>query len=211
MAKIANITASSSKSDRFLVTFEDGTEIKTGAEQIAGFGLYSGKEYADDDYSQLLEELSLQSAIQRAARMLGGAELSKREVEKRLIRKGEDPEIARLSVEWLESKGFINDREYANSIVSYYFARKYGKARIRNELFKRGIDREMWDEVMIDLDRMEDSAYDFIVKKLNGGADADDMRRAEATLRRRGFTAGEARAAMIKYADAIEGTWETVL
>jgi SOS response regulatory protein OraA/RecX len=53
---------------------------------------------------------------------------------------------------------------------------------------------------------MEEAAYEFLVKKLRGSGDKDDLRRATDALLRRGFSYEEARAAVRSY---IENAVET--
>jgi len=189
------------KKDSFAVTFDDGTELRVSAAQIADFAVHSGRVLSDDEYMELRESLSLSSAKARALRILGSRMLSAREIEKRLRSKGESAETAQLTVKWLEEIGAINDEDHANSIVNYYAGKGYGKARIRDELFKRGIDREIWEDAMSCIDDNGDAAFEFISKKLAGSRDKDDLRRATDTLCRRGFSYDEARTAINRYLD----------
>jgi len=205
---IESVTPIKDKKDSFTVLFDDGTETKVNAAQIADFGIHSGREYSEDEYKELLESLSLSSSKARALRMLGSRSLSAREIKKRLESKGESREIAEQTVEWLEDIGMVDDAGYAASIVGYYSAKAYGKARIRDELFKRGIDRELWDEVMCGVEGTNDAVYEFLLKKLRGSIEKDELRRAADTLCRRGFSYGEAREAINDYLEKIEETKE---
>ena len=157
------------------------------------------------------ENADLNSAKARAMRILGNRYLSAREMEKRLINKGETAGTAQQTVQWLEDIGAVNDKEYAASIVRHYIAKGFGLARIREELYKRGIDREMWDEALSDLDGMEDAAYEFVEKRLRGESGKDELRRATNALCSRGFSYEEARAAVNRYLESIEGAGDSRL
>ena len=212
--RIERVIKSEGKTEKYVVLFDDGTEIKVTAVQIADYGIYSGRELPDEDYAELRGDLAVSSAKTRALRILGNRNLSAREIEKRLVRKGESSEAAEQAVEWLENIGAINDAEYAESIVRHYSSKGYGVARIRDELFRRGIDRELWEEALSIIGDMEDTAYEFLVKKLRGSRDKDELRRAADTLHRRGFSYDEARAAVRRYmgeagAEDTEGAEET--
>jgi len=196
---IEKLARSEKRSDRFILIFDDGTEIRVSASQIADFGLYSGKELTQEEYSELREGLKLSSSRARAVRMLGSRNLSAREIERRLIGKGESAETAHCTVEWLEDIGAINDTEYAAAIVKHYSGKGYGAARIRDELFRRGIPRDLWDDALVSYDGMEDAAYGFLEKKLRGSCDPDDLRRATDSLCRRGFRYEEAKDAVRRY------------
>ena len=140
---------------------------------------------------------------ERALKILGNRSLSAREVEKRLIAKGDSQTVAEQTVEWLKDIRMIDDNEYAASIVKYYSTKGYGTARIKDELFKRGIERELWDEALEKIDNAEDAAIDYLEKKLKGDTSKDALRRAESNLCRRGFSYAEARAAIKNYLERI--------
>ena len=231
---IESVTKIKDKKDSFAVSFDDGTEIKVSAAQIADFGIHSGRELSEGEYAELLDSLSLSSSKARALRMLGSRNLSAREIEKRLVGKGESRETAGKTVEWLEEIGMVDDAAYAASIVSHYAGKAYGKARIRDELYRRGIDRELWDEAMSGIDGADGSGgaggagaaggyagadaagvadgageaggavYSLIDKKLKGSRDRDDLRRAIDMLCRRGFSYEEAREAIKRYLEESE-------
>ena len=160
----------------------------------------------DDECGELREGAELSSSKARALRILGSRSLSAREIEKRLLNKEIPEQTARLTVEWLEDIGAINDAEYADSIVRHYFSKGHGIARIKDELHKRGIDREMWEEAIEGAGDPEDAAYDYITKKLKGSCGKDESRRVTDALCRRGFSYGEVRAAMNRYTESLEET-----
>jgi len=146
---------------------------------------------------------ALASSKKRAVKILGNRQMSTREVEKRLVNKGEAEETARKTVEWLEDIGAINDEQYAEAIVRHYCAKGYGLARIKDELFRRGIPREMWEDAIAGVTDFEDSAIRFLEKKLGGSSDKNELRRAEGALLRRGFSYEEARAAVRRYLEEL--------
>jgi regulatory protein len=148
---------------------------------------------------------NLESTKKRALRILGNRNYSKQEMQSRLISKGETPENAAEAVKWLVELGYINDYDYATLIVRHYSAKGYGVARIKSELSKRGIPRDLWDEKLTELDdsEMNDVAFAFLQKKLRGSNDKDDLRRAKDALVRRGFSYDDARAAVSRYIDAL--------
>ena len=149
---------------------------------------------------------NLESSKKRALRILGNRNFSEQEMRKRLTSKGESEENAEEVVGWLVELGYINDSDYASLIVNHYSGKGYGLSRIRDELYKRGIPRDLWDDklAMLDEEDMNDSALEFLRKKLRGSEDKDDLRRASDSLVRRGFSYDEARAAMNRYLEDLE-------
>ena len=203
--KVENVAKSAKRADKFVVSFDSGDEITVSAAHIADFGLYSGREFSEDEYSELISTIEMSASKARAIRILGSRSLSAKEVERRLESKGESAETAGATVEWLKENGLINDTEYAASIVSHYLAKGYGPARVKDELYRRGIPRETSEAALsgLDLSGSENAAYDYIEKKLRGSTDKDDLRKVTNALYRRGFNYDDARAAVRKYVENI--------
>jgi regulatory protein len=153
----------------------------------------------DMDFPDQLDEMQQGRSRKRAMKILGSRFMSASEMEKRLVTKGDSAQTAQETVQWLEDIGAVNDVEYAGAIVRHYCAKGYGIARIKDELFKRGIARDLWDEALGGLEGMKDAAYEYLKKKLKGGNDKDDLRRATDALCRRGFSYEEARFAVNRY------------
>ena len=202
--KIISIARLEKKKDKFSVVFEDGAEIQVSAVQIADFGIYSGREIADDEYVELCGAIALSSSKAKSLRILGNRNMSAGEVKKRLVSRGVAVETAGETVEWLESVGAVDDKEYAAMIVRHYASKGYGLARIKDELYKRGIPRDIWDEAIPEIEGFTDAAQDFLEKKLRGSSDKDDIRRATDALCRRGFSYSEAIDAVRHYLDMMD-------
>jgi len=137
----------------------------------------------------------------RALKILGNRNFSEQEMLKRLVSKGESQEDAEETVRWLVELGYINDSDYATLIINHYSAKGYGLARIRDELYKRGIPRDLWDDKLAELDDddMLDTALEFLRKKLRGSQEKDDLRRASDALVRRGYSYSDAKSAINRY------------
>ena len=149
---------------------------------------------------------NLESTKKRALRILGSRNYSEQEMLRRLVSKGEAEEDAAETVRWLVELGYIDDSNYATLIVSHYTQKGYGEARVKDELFKRGIPRDLWDEKLAVLNdsQTNDAALEFLSKRLRGSGDKDDLRRAKEALVRRGFSYDDANAAINRYLECRE-------
>ncbi len=106
--------------------------------------------------------------------------------------------------------GFINDREYAGMIVRYYAGGGYGPGRIRTELQRRGVPRQLWDEALEELPESTDAIDRLLAAKLRG-RDASDRRereRAAAALFRKGYSWENIRAALARYGQENDGSFD---
>ena len=121
--------------------------------------------------------------------MIGRQALSKKELQKRLVRKGSSEEDAAAAADWLEDIGALDDENYARVVARHYAAAGYGPAKVRDELYRRGVPRELWDAA-IEAECGDPAAAieRYAAAKLRGKtADEVALGRVAAGLRRRGF------------------------
>ena len=86
------------QSKRVKLVFDDDTVLKTQPYLLADFGLYSGMELTEEDYQALLAAAGKASAKARAVRIVAAAGVSEKELQKRLVRKGEEAADAQEAV-----------------------------------------------------------------------------------------------------------------
>ena len=99
--------------------FAEGITLRLYRQTIEDFGIYPGMEMDDDVYDRLRLAASQTSAKMRAVRIVSASSVSKRDLERRLIQKGEDPTQARLAVEWMSDLDLLDDRKTAEQIVHW--------------------------------------------------------------------------------------------
>lgn len=152
-----------------------------------------------------MAEEARERAKARALRLLEKRDYSKAELAAKLVEKGEDPTEAEAVSERMAELGFVNDENYAGMIVRHYAAKGFGRARIREELRKRRVARELWDAALCELPEQSDTVERLLETKLRGRApEGDDLRRACAALIRRGFSWDEVSAAAKRLSHGLE-------
>ena len=140
-----------------------------------------------------------EEAKKRALSLLDKRDYSRKMLIDKLTGKGISREDAAEVADWLVSLDVINDVRYAALVVRHYGRKGYGPLRIREELFHRGIDRELWDDSLRELIETGDSVYPLLEKKLRGSFASEDMERVRNYLLRRGFTREEVCSAFERY------------
>jgi len=205
---IKSITRLEKRKNLYVAALDDESELRLTAEQLVLFGIHAGQELSKNEFNRLRDEIELSTTKAQAIRTLGKGNLSSGEMKSRLRSKGASDEALQETVMWLEDMGLINDSEYAAMIVRHYFGKGYGVARIRDELFRRGIPRDLWDEAMQDntIDSTE-AALIYLRKKLRGSVDKDECNRANDALCRRGFSYEDARDALKTYIQQTENEY----
>ena len=202
---VVELTVSEKDHDRFKVGFDDGTEMKVRTAQVADFSLYKGRELSDEEYGELCGDAALSAAKSRAMNMLGRRSMSRGELIAKLREKGEVGDAAEKAADRMEELGVLNDEEYAAVVVRHYSAKGYGTAKIRDELYRRKIDKELWDKALEEAGDFEKSAEKYLAIKLRGRMpDKDELRKAADALYRRGFSRDEIRAAVNEYIGGLE-------
>ena len=206
MKKIEALEPSKHIQGRFLIRFEGERELlKVTENEVASFSLYSGRELEEDELAALQKAGRLSSAKARGARMLGERPLSRKELVRRLTEKGETPENAEAAADWLADIGALDEAGYARSVVRHYSGRGYGVQRIRQELYRRGIPREFWEDAMEERSDPEERITAFLNQKMRGHEnDPKQLKRAADALLRRGFRWEEIRAGLNRYGANIE-------
>jgi regulatory protein len=182
---------------RFLVTLEDGTEIRSTLAVVTDQRIYTGRELDEEALAAFRAASSLERTKNRAAELLSLRPMSCKELYDKLVQKGEPEQNAAAAVAWLLENRFLDDRNYAGMVVRHYAAKGYGPGRIRNELFRRGVPRELWEEALEELPEQDDEIDRLLRKKLRGDvSDRDALRKATDYLYRRGFKHEDIRAAV---------------
>lgn len=181
---------------RMTVELDDGRDIKSTLGVVTDMRLFSGRELDEDEVEELQTASKRAITRDRAVEMLSRRAYSHAEIQKKLIDKGEDEDTARYCADWLEERGLIDDESYAEAVARHYAAKGYGAGRVRAELSRRGISRELWDGAV---DAMpEDTAKidKFIASRLKDTNDRDEIRRVSQALMRRGYSWDDIRDAL---------------
>ena len=128
------------------------------------------------------------SARMRAVRIVSASSVSKRDLEQRLIHKGEVPEQAKAAVEWMEELDLLDDRKTAEQIVSSCIRKGYGMARAKQALYEKRIPKSLWEEALADYPDQSEKITEFLRSRLTEDADDREVKRAIDALLRRGHS-----------------------
>lgn len=200
--RIKEVKPSQRKKGRFLVVLEDGDILRITEEELLRFGLRSGEELGEETLEALRSSAKTSQVKAQAAGMIGRRALSKSELQRRLIRGGAAEADAQAAADWLEDIGAVDDPAYAAAVVRDYGRRGYGPARIREELRRRGVPRELWEVALEELPDSEDILDDLIRKRCRGDlSDPREVKRLSDGLLRRGFSWSQVKEALSRYTE----------
>ena len=199
MTRIERIQPSLHKKDRVLVCLTGGDLLRITPEELLRFGLRPGQELTEDVLEELRRAAARSQTRQRAAELAAGRMLSRKELSDRLVKKGADPQEAQETAQWLADLGAVDDAAYAGVIARHYAAMGYGPGRVRQELQRRGVPRDLWEDALAQLPDPEEAIDKFLAAKLRGKTPARaTLQRLSAALQRRGFQWQDIRPALAR-------------
>lgn len=194
---------------RFTVRLDTGEALRLLPAVVADFGLFEGCEIEDGTLRRIREANAKASAKARAVRIVSASGVSKRELRQRLVRKGESEDDAAGAVVWLEDLNLLDDRKTAQQLVASAVRKGYGRNRIKQILYQKGIPRELWEEALEELPEPEGAIEQFLSGKLRGRTpDQKEWKKLVDALMRRGYRWSEIQPVLGRYANAPDDEME---
>ena len=194
--QVESLKTAPDRAGRYWVTFDDGSKMGLYRQTVEDFALYSGKELDEQEAEALRTAAGQMSAKMRAVRIVSAASVSRRDLEARLVRKGENPQQAKEAVAWMEDLHLVDDRATAEQVVSSCISKGYGLMRAKQALYEKRIPKEYWDEVLADYPDQTEKITAFLKSRLDADFDEKQVRRAVDALIRRGHSYGTIRRAL---------------
>ena len=140
-----------------------------------------------------------EEAKARALKILERRDVSRKMLLDKLAEKGVADADAEEVADWLCGLGVVNDERFAGLVVRHYAAKGYGERRIREELYRRGIDRGLWDAALEELTGSDERLDRLLGAKLRGDASPENLQRTQNYLLRRGYSWEDIREATERY------------
>ena len=191
--RIESLKTSPDRAGRYWVSFDDGSRLGLYRQTVEDFALYTGKEMTEEELEQLKSAAGQMSAKMRAVRIVSASSVSKRDLQERLVRKGEDPDQAREAVEWMADLHLVDDRNTAEQVVHSCIAKGYGLARAKQALYEKRIPKKYWEEALAEYPDQSDKIESFLRSRLDADSDEKQIKKAIDALLRRGHSYGTVR------------------
>ena len=155
---------------------------------VEDFGLYTGKELSTEEMSALEESAGQMSAKMRAVRIVSASSVTKRDLEQRLVHKGEDPVQAKEAVRWMSDLNLLDDSRVAEQVVQRCINHGYGLQRAKQALYEKKVPKQYWDDALADYPDQLEKIIDFLHARLGSEYDERELKRAVDALMRRGHS-----------------------
>ena len=151
---------------------------------IINCGLKVGREFEKEELNELVSEAIKADVFETLLNILGQTALTEGVAKTKLRQKGFDDENIDFAIEKAISYGYINDKEYAKSYIQY--TKNKSKLRITSELFKKGIEKYIFDEFLNDYDELE-ACKNAMRSHINGELDKDEQKKLFQRFYMQGF------------------------
>ena len=194
--RIDSLKTTPDRAGRYAVHFSDGTSMRLYRQTVEDFALYTGKELTDEEMVSLQESAGQMSAKMRAVRIVSASSVTKRDLEQRLVSKGEDPDQAKEAVQWMSDLQLLDDSRVAEQVVQRCIAKGYGLMRAKQALYEKKVPKQYWDAALAEYPDQLEKITDYLHNHLGEEYDQRELKRAIDALMRRGHSYGVIRKAL---------------
>ena len=168
--RIEQLKTTPDRAGRYFVQFDNGSVLRLYRQTLEDYSLYSGMELSQEQYEQICKSAQELSAKMRAVRIVSASNVSKKDLENRLIQKGEKPADAHQAVRWLEELNLLDDEKTAEQIVHSCISKGYGLARAKQALYEKRIPKELWEDALADYPDQKETISEFLKSRIKRGA-----------------------------------------
>ena len=201
--------------DRASVFIDDAFAFGLDVELVVKEGVRKGVHLTAAAQRKLLTDQEVYAAKSATLGYVADRARTTGEVRRMLARRGFDADLAEDTVAAVERLGLLDDAGYALAFArSRFDARGYGPQRIRQDLIKRGVARDLIDAALDELPQEDVSAEarEQAAGKWRTLSGEEDLRKRKKKtmdfLVRRGYTYGDARDAVDALAAGEEDIWD---
>lgn len=191
------LTYKKGKGDKIHISIDGEYALTVDEMYFASLYLKDGQEISEEEYAELEETVNIRRAYNCAVSLLSRRDHSKKELLRKLKEKGYY-KGAEAAVEKLVQSGYVDDERFCRLYASELVRLKgYGKKRIEQELYRKGVDRDIIYNVLEEISFDSDTLSDIIKRKyLSKMSDEKGRQKVFNALMRLGYTYGEIRDAI---------------
>ena len=159
-----------------------------------------GSQIDDQQLKELIESSNIKRAKEKALWLISYRDHSKKELESK-VRNCSDIDSAKKAVEKLESVGLVDDEKFArNYAQQLLFVKHYSKKGAKYKLIEKGIDRDLADSVLEEIDFDSQEHIRIIIEhKYHNLSDEKTRRRAVSALQRKGYSWSDIKAVIDEF------------
>ena len=191
------LTYKKGQGDKIHISIDGEYKLTVDEMYFASLYLKDGQEISEEEYTGLEETVNIRRAYNCAVSLLSRRDHSKKELLQKLRDKGYSVG-AEAAIQKLCDGGYVDDERFCRLFASELVRLKgYGRKRVEQELYRKGISRDIIYDVLEEFTFDTDTLSDIIKRKyLSKMSDEKGRQKAFNALMRLGYTYGEIRDAL---------------
>lgn len=152
MGIITKIESQKKRDDRVNIYIDEKFFMAIYKELVFTFNLKKGQEIDPNNLKGILDDEMYMKAKNKALSILSKASQSEKQIRQKLAKDYEEDTIERV-IEFLQKYKFVDDEDLASRIVNTNVnLNKYGKNKIKQNLYNKGIDKSIIETAIDDID-----------------------------------------------------------
>jgi len=193
MPEITKITTQKNNAERYNIYLDNKYAFSVDENVLVQFQLTKGKVLEDWTIDEMIFEDEVRKAFNRALHFLGFRMRSEFEVKKKLLDSDFGEAVVLEAIQKLKDLGFLNDETFSQALLNTQKATgKKGPKSIRQELRKKGIDRDLQEEILSSYSENEQLAIatelaEKVVRTERGKTPFQLKQKIQETLLRKGY------------------------
>lgn len=180
MKKITKIEYQKNNKDRVNIYLDDKFEFGIDLNIMVKYSLSKNMVLDDEFISEILIEEDKTKAYNYAISVLSRSPKSEKELRLKITQKGYDVDLANIIIDKLKANKYIDDEDYSDRFIHDKInLSKYGRRKIKEALYHKGIDRQIIDEKLslISMDDEIKRAYNLGEKKLKSMSNIENNKK----------------------------------
>lgn len=201
------INFKSGRGNKIHIHIDGEYRMTADSDFVSSLGYAENYDINEEELAVLERAVSSRRAFNKATDLLSRRDHGEKELLIKLRQKGFKEE-AEEAIEKLKYYGYIDDRRFAENYVKELIRIKhYGKRRVEQELYRKGIDREIISEVLEAAEFPESELVSLIERKYYRYlTDEKGIKKTINSLLRMGYSYGEIKDALKAVSETEEFT-----
>ena len=181
MKKITKIEYQKKNKDRVNVYIDDNFSFGIDLNIMIKYSLTKNMELSDEFIEDILKAEEEINVYNYGLTVLSRSLKSEKQLKEKMLEKGYDTDLVDKVIERLKKRKYINDEYSCDSLInSRINGAKYGKRRIAQELYEKGVDREITEDKLREISDEEEfeRAYELGIKKFKSIKEEDTRKKS---------------------------------
>lgn len=192
------IKAQKGRGSKIHLLLDDEYRITTDADFWAENFIKDGTDIDDEEWENLITKINYRKSFNKCADLLSRRDHSVKELKEKLLRTVDEASADKAIERFLEL-GYLDDEKFAKALAKHlYEVKNYSDNHVRQELYKRGISREIVYDIIdnSEIDSIE-TIINLVIKKYYNKLNAENGKeKVVAALMRKGFSYGDIKTAL---------------